>query len=393
MKITKGTLLVAFAAALPLSVFVTDIFIIFIAIAWVIEGKFNQKWQQLKSSRWMLSLIFLFLLYAVGMLWGANNYGLIWLLQRTALILFIPILYTAGFSDKQLKQSVIAYLSSVTFSAIIALLINLGWIKHLFKYSSLFTKNWSVSAFMAYTDHNILMALSILIGLILILRIPNKTNRKYIVAVSVIICAMSLFTEKGRAGQLAFLISTGLFSIVLLRQKKQLLLFSFLFIVSIPLISYYSSNTFNNRINTTISELKHLDRTNTNSLNTRYYLSVYTFEKIKEKPIVGYGTGNFVSEFSAISPHANQILNDVHKTPHNNYLFVMFELGILGLSVFLSVFYFQIMEYVRKPIGKIRIIFPIVFMSIMLFDSYFYNHNPAVLYAYLSVVFARYSFR
>jgi O-antigen ligase len=137
-----------------------------------------------------------------------------------------------------------------------------------------------------------------------------------------------------------------------------------------------------------------LDEESTNSLNTRYFLFKYSLDKIKERPVMGFGTGSFVQEFSSISEHATKILEgDIHKTPHNNYLFVWFELGLIGLLSFISIFYFQIREVYKKPLGKLRIIMPIMFLVIMMFDTYFQNHNSAVLYAYLSFAFTYYSFK
>jgi len=133
---------------------------------------------------------------------------------------------------------------------------------------------------------------------------------------------------------------------------------------------------------------------NTNSLNTRYYLTKYTLEKLKEKPLMGFGTGSFIQEYTSVSEHAKSILEeDNHKTPHNNYLFIWFELGLIGLLTFIALFYFQIKELYQQPLGKFRVIMPIMFLIIMLFDTYFQNHNSAVLYTYLSFVFTFYSFK
>jgi len=203
---------------------------------------------------------------------------------------------------------------------------------------------------------------------------------------------MSLYTENGRSGQLAFILIFLSFFIIIFWQKKRLIFLSVLSLLVINSIAYFLSPNFKNRIDSIRIQLSHLEKNKVNSLNTRYYLYSYSYEKIKEKPLMGYGTGSFVKEFSSISEHATKILAGIHKTPHNNYLFIWFELGLIGLLVFLSIFFFQLKAYKSLNKGYFRMIFPAVFLVIMLTDTYLQNHNTAVLYCYLSFIFSTYSF-
>ena len=390
----KGTILISLAFSLPISIFVTDVLVFALALLWLVDGNFSVKWKKIKGSKWMLSLVVLFAVYLLGMLWGTNHSNGSWILQKSAILLLLPILYSYDFSDKQIKNSLYAFVLSMTLSSVIALLINLKWIKHLFKYSDIFAKSWSNSAFMPYTDHNVFLAFTILICLIYGLYSLKDKRQFFPIILVVIVCLLSLFTEKGRAGQLVFLIGTTIFLIITFWNKKLWLAISFLSIISIVLLSYNFSSTFNQRINSSLVNSQQLDEESTNSLNTRYFLFKYSLDKIKERPVMGFGTGSFVQEFSSISEHSTKILEgDIHKTPHNNYLFVWFELGLIGLLSFISIFYFQIKEVYKKPLGKLRIIMPIMFLVIMMFDTYFHNHNSAVLYAYLSFAFTYYSFK
>ena len=172
----KGIALITLAFFAPISIFVTDITIFSLAIIWLSEGQFKSKWNKIKSSPWILSLLALLLLYLMGMFWGTNHQGAAWLFQKSALLLILPILYTLNFTQKEMKCSLIAFLSATTLSALIANLINLGWINHLFKYSSFFVKNWQNPAFMNYIDHNIYLAFSLFVTLFLLL--CGHTNKK-----------------------------------------------------------------------------------------------------------------------------------------------------------------------------------------------------------------------
>lgn len=388
----KGIALIFLAFFAPISIFVTDVALFSLSIFWLFEGQFKSKWYKIKSSSWMLSLLALLFLYLVGMLWGTNHKGAEWLFQKSAIILLLPILYTLNLSQKAIKYSLVAFLSSITLSALIANLINLGWINHLFKYSSLFANNWHNPAFMTYTDHNVFLAFSLLVTFFLLLNSSyNKKSRIVLIFISVLF-VLNLYSENGRSGQLAFIIIFFFFSMISFWHNKSLIFLSILAIIGINIMAYSLSPNFRQRIDSIQKQLAHLEKNKDNSLNTRYYLFKYSFEKIKEKPILGYGTGSFVKEFSSISEHATKILAGIHKTPHNNFLFIWFELGLLGLIVFLSIFFFQMKAYKSLNQGYFRMIFPAVWLVIMLTDTYLQNHNTAVLYCYLSFIFSTYSF-
>ena len=387
----KGIALITLAFFAPISIFLTDLAVFSLAILWLFDGQFISKWNRIKSSPWMLSLLALLFLYVVGMLWGTNHQFAEWVFQKSALLLLLPILYTLNFNQKDIKYSLFAFLSATTLSAFIANLINLGWMNHLFKYSPFFAKNWHYPAFMTYTDHNVFLAFSLLINFFLLYNnFSNKKLRIVLIFISILFL-LSLYSENGRSGQLAFIFIFLSFSILTFWQKKSLIFISILSLVLINLTAYFLSPHFKNRIDSIRVQLSQLEKNKLNSLNTRYYLFSYSYEKIKEKPVTGYGTGSFVKEFSSISEHATKILAGVHRTPHNNYLFIWFELGLLGLMVLFSIFFFQLKAYKSLNQGYFRMIFPAVFMVIMLTDTYLQNHNTAVLYCYLSFIFSAYS--
>ena len=92
----------------------------------------------------------------------------------------------------------------------------------------------------------------------------------------------------------------------------------------------------------------------------RYVLVKESITRILMKPFMGYGTGSFGTIFN--NEVDSDYLFDQHITPHNNYLFVWFELGILGLVLLLSIFYYQIKELFKKQDGIHRVLLPFSFM-------------------------------
>ena len=87
-----------------------------------------------------------------------------------------------------------------------------------------------------------------------------------------------------------------------------------------------------------------ISRLLTKTSSTRSLLFTHSLDIIKKQPIIGYGAGSFTDIFRKINKKTENIVRHSHRTPHNNYLYVWIELGILGLIILISIFYFQIRE-------------------------------------------------
>lgn len=82
------------------------------------------------------------------------------------------------------------------------------------------------------------------------------------------------------------------------------------------------------------------------SVNTRLLMWKTTFEMIKEKPLLGSGIGTFKmnyldyqAEFLKDNPYYVKYSGKAGEA-HNEYLQILAELGIIGLGLFLLIFYF-----------------------------------------------------
>ena len=148
-----------------------------------------------------------------------------------------------------------------------------------------------------------------------------------------------------------------------------------------------------NRFNYLINYVKDPENNKETSIGTRVCLIKNTWNLIKQKPIFGHGTGSFTDIFSSINDETNRIVSNKHKTPHNNYLFIGMELGLIGLLIFLSIFYFQIKEIMKMKFGLFRILFPIMFLIIMFADSYFFSINTEILYVVFSIIIFNYQYK
>ena len=98
----------------------------------------------------------------------------------------------------------------------------------------------------------------------------------------------------------------------------------------------------------------------TNSMSARLGVAYYSLQVIEDSPIFGYGTGDHAyevkkainnSELKNIDPKSYNMLigtlvTGKHVTLHNTFLQVLVQYGIIGLLIFLNIFY-QILKFTR----------------------------------------------
>ena len=373
----KNILMVLLALSISLSISVSNIILITLLIIVVLEGDFNNKIKKILSSNWMVSIILLLLLYYIYWIFFGNFSDSNWLLKRVSLLWLLPVFYSTNISNKTTEKSVFAFFISMFISSVIAISENYGLL-------NINGENWTNSAFLKYTEHNVFLASSILILIFSYFKLSLSPLFKIILLIFLPVYLFSLFTEAGKSGQLVFIVLLTIFIFVELRKNiKYLALVLFLIYLSVFVV-YNTSEALQKRFTKEISIFLSKES------SSRSLLFTHSLDIIKKKPIIGYGTGSFTDIFRKINKKTEKIVRYNHKTPHNNYLYVWIELGILGLIILLSIFYFQIRELIKLKDGFVRILLPIMYLAIMFTDSYLFTHNTLVLYIFLSIIAVNY---
>jgi len=368
------------AFAIPFSVALTNILIVIFILLWLIEGDFKNKLLKTSSSKWFFSIFLLAILYLVGMFNGQYHSDLFYVLKRVLiLLLFIPVL-TSRLSKITIEKSIYVFLFTNFLAAAIAVLINLDIIQPLFSTAS-------ISAFLKYNYHNILLSFSSL--LCFVLYVKSKHKFSFIYLFLILIYTLSIFTEAGRAGQLTFNLFFLLFAIYYLKNNVKFSLSIFVFLLIVNYFSYSNSPIFKHRVDHLTHIVKH-DGKKKNKKNKekdiRYVLAQSATEMVFKKPIFGYGTGSFIDFFKQYTNASFDIKK--HKTPHNNYLYILFEVGLLGLIAFLSIFYYQIRELLHKNNHNWEVLLlPLFMLILMFFDSYMFVFTITVFYIYMYKIF------
>jgi O-antigen ligase len=288
---------------------------------------------------------------------------------------------------KTIKRAVIAFLGTAFISALAAILINNKIILPLGNYLSFIEVSWRNSAFITYNYHNVILALATTLSFYIL--VERKSKYPYLLLLFIAIYTLSIFTERGRAGQVIFNLSAVFYILYYNRKHLLRLVALMLLLFSFQYIIYKSTKVYKNRFDVMSNIIQNNGDVGEGKLeDIRYVFVKESLSRVLEKPLLGYGTGSFGTIFKAEVKSGHYF--DKHTTPHNQYLYVWFELGVLGLILLLSIFYHQIKELFKKQDGIHRILLPLSFMFLMLVDSYFFIFTLTICYIFLYTIYSKY---
>lgn len=117
-------LLLLLAVCLPLSIFATTVILILLAINWLIEGNFPEKWRRLKKDKAFWVFAIFYLIHIVGMIWSEDmNYGMKDLKVKLPL-LFLPFLIVTSGSPsiKELKYILLSFIAGNVIASLAVVL-------------------------------------------------------------------------------------------------------------------------------------------------------------------------------------------------------------------------------------------------------------------------------
>ena len=200
---------------------------------------------------------------------------------------------------------------------------------------------------------------------------------------------VNMFITGGRAGQIGFfvMLSVLIFQIFDKQRIKSLLVILLVF----PIIfstAYNFSDLFQIRVDKAISEVMQNDYgdSRNNSVGLRINFAINSYEIIKQNLVIGVGTGDFPLEYKKINQINSPDLTNT-TNPHNMYSLITVQLGLIGLISLLSMFYYQIKLSFRnsnKLYRDLGITLPLVFLVIMLSESYLLGHFTTLMFIFFS---------
>tara|TARA_B100000795_G_C22791120_1_gene436988 strand:+ start:1283 stop:2482 length:1200 start_codon:yes stop_codon:yes gene_type:complete len=380
---TYQYLLVCLAFLMPLTVSGANTLIVIICIIWLLSGNYKSKFNQIISSRLMIASIVFYLIHILGMIWTNDiNWGLHILHKMWYFLLLFPILFTIV-NKKYIYFYISAFLFAVSITEVFSYLV---WFEIIKPFKNATVAN--PTPFMSHVSYNPILAFATYLVLHQIFF--NKEIKNFIFSIYVffaISMSVNMFITGGRAGQVVFFVMMAILVFqVLDKQRIKSLITIFILLPSIFFSAYYASPLFQKRVNLAISEVQtYSDHTET-SVGLRINFAINSWQMIKENPLIGVGTGDFPDEYAKINQINSPSLPNI-ENPHNMYTLVLSQLGLIGIISMLSIFYLQIQLSFNskdKFIRDVGIVLPMMFLVMMLSDSYILGHYTTLMFIFFS---------
>ncbi len=380
---TYQNLLIILAFLMPLTVFGANLIVVLICFLWIFSGNYKSKFHEIIDSKLMLASIIFFALHLVGMIWTEDlKWGLHIIHKMWYFLLFFPILYTLT-KRKYIRFYISSFLLAISLSEVLSYLV---WFELIEPFKQATVYNPTI--FMSHIQYNPILAFAIYLVLHEILF--NKKLLKLEVALYNFFAAsmtINMFITGGRAGQVMFF---AMLAIIIFQYFRNEWLKAIVIILiatsTIFFTAYQSSTIFHNRVHETISSIENYESNKGTSLGIRIAMTLNSWEVIIKNPILGVGTGDFPLEYKKVNQKNTPELPNA-TNPHNMYVLILMQLGIIGLVSFGSIFYFQIKQsFLSKDkfIRDVGITLPLLYLIIMWSDTYLLGHYNSLLFVFFS---------
>ena len=359
--------------------------------------------------------IFLFYLYiTISLIWSDNDFTFT-SINKYSILLLIPLLDFLNYNEGSKKLSVFFFVSGILFNVIYSFVVTglkqIGLINNLFLLKHNHYQNeFFFRGFIDHSNLSIMISFSVFILLTYLFNI--KKNKygflKINLFIIIILLIFFLLNSYGRTGLFTLLILSPIFFIIYNPPKKYIaLICSALFLISFIFIS----NPFKNRIQTTFN-FQMDKRTNYEKIqedaiymadslggNSNYWTQKIKADKDWESQVIQKRKKSSMGKRYSIwknykAPIFDKILigtgvggvkklinvNNI-KQPHNNYIYIITEFGIIGLILFLLIFYNQLKMFFNENKRKVlKLIFPLLILMCMIINDYIIIYNTACFF-------------
>lgn len=382
IKTINQALLLLLFFVLPLSTSAITVLALLVLAGWLAEGGLADKWREVRCNPVCLALALYLGSFLVGILWSDEPSAGVKMLTDQWKLALLPVFLTLVRPERRWWY-LAASIAGIAVLMLPVYLVSLGILPlpadNRWGLFDLMTKQIIYTPMLAFASY--LLYHQVLWG-----DLPSR--RRLSVLLLALLTTVAVFITQGRAGQLVFFLLMGL--LVFQWYRGRLLTAAAWTLVGISLVfaaAYTYSPLFKQRVDAISQEIREMDNKPDTSVAIRLHFWQNSWRIIRESPWYGVGTGSFKTVYaqynSRLSPHIWATDN-----PHNQYLFVTVQMGLLGLCSLVGMFLVQMAVAQTRTDGwqRIRLAFPLFFLCIMFTDSYLNSYGSGFLFALYSAV-------
>ena len=328
-----GWLATALGFTIPIWVVADSILVILLVACWGVSGKWRERGRRVISNPVGLSALLLFGWLLVGTLWGMGSLGERMLaVKKYADLLLIPLLASMAIDAQERHRAILALAASLIVTLMLSLAFSggglpAGWVIN--------CDSSNPCIFKKHTTHNILMAFGVLLFGVLAWKSSRRWVRWGWAGASCLAAGNVLLMVQGRTG---YVVLAGLAMVAFHMYFGWRGMVAAVVAISVTFSAAYQvSTSFHDRVDLVATGVAQWNpQTATyDGVTERMEFFHYTVEIIQDHPLMGVGTGGFTQAYAL---HVQKLGLPVPTHPHNQYLLVMVQVGIVGFGLLFWLF-------------------------------------------------------
>jgi O-antigen ligase len=290
---------------------------------WVLSGICYRKRSAWLRQEWLLPVILLMLLPWIAMIWSPVYSKAVSHASRSYYWLFSLIAASVITSEHIMRRVVNSYLAGILVTSTVVLLYSYSVLP-----GPLFMRSTITSGYISYS----LLVVSAIVLLSYYFRDSDRRLMKMILGSLILILILSISQLKGRSGYLALLFVSPWVFCTMFGSRR---IFPILAALTVFLILMSTSQNVRSRVALIPHEIKlymSADRSDT-PVGARLEMWQVSWKIFCNNPLLGAGTAGLWHESNKLKPGHG--LNH----PHNNFLYMASNYGIVGLALFVWLLY------------------------------------------------------
>lgn len=385
---TINYFILLYAFCLPISRSGISLSVIILILLWTLQGNFKEKLTEIKQNYFIIA-IFIFILYSfIAVLWSTDKLFALEYIKKYYHFLIIPIIFTS-----LKKESISKVFSAFLLGMLISEITSYG----------IFFKLWTKegvssddpSPFMDHSNYSTYLAFTVFILLHKIIYIKDL-KWKLFYGLFFIFSTSNLFLNGGRTGQFSFLIALFIVGFLGFRNKIRATIGVIILGATIFISAYNISPIFKDRFNYFLHDLGAMvyKKDFSNSFSTRVALWITGIDASKDNLIFGTGIGDETTnaESSIVKYKIPDIFGSKDTKDyidfHNVFIQYLVQLGIIGLILFLSIFYFLFKLNIKDKIYRnLLVLFLILYLIHSMLGNSFHITQSMILFVLFSSIF------
>ncbi|MDO8927304.1 MAG: O-antigen ligase family protein [Sideroxyarcus sp.] len=383
------------ALSIPVSTALDNVLLFLLLLGAGMSGYLPEYWRCVRQHPVARGSTVLFIALLLGCSYGATAYGdAFGMLGKYVDLAFVPLLMVI-FADEKLRQRVWKiFLAVMVVTALLSWSVNLEILSPAsWMWQGTRTSLANPAIFRSSITQNILMSFATYILVLHAYWASNMKMRVGYLGLAILTTSSVLVLVQGRSGYLVLLLTLSWFGLSTMRSMGGRFTSRHLWVslLAIPLLLwglYETVPRLHQRVDETVTEFQswYPHSGQATSIGERLEFYFNTGSIVSAHPAFGVGTGGFAS---AYAQQTKELGVSLTVNPHNEYLHLTVQLGVLGAALFMYLLYtqwrtaFQLKD-IQSRDTAIGLMLTLMVTSLV--NTPLMDHTEGLFFAYMSAL-------